>query len=288
MSGGLLSPALLSRLQSYSLKAQRSVLGNKQGEHRSSKKGSGIEFADYRAYQRGDNPRAIDWNLFARTDKLFIRRYQEEENLHMVCIVDGTPSMELSKSGASKAAAALLFLALRSHDSVTLSLPGQANSRVMQGARSQAHAEVALQKLVCDESDAAFLSRIERQLFQTKLPGIAVIISDLLLKEELIEKAYRIIEARHFEGAVLMVTPDEDPFEPLDGNVIEIVDSETGGSKFIERSRAVKATYDDAYAALIDKMKKLSSRYHVRFAAGHAIEDDALLELIAKSGVVAA
>src|SRR5207302_1808698 len=90
----LLDPEFLTRLEQLELVSRKIFLGVMKGERRSKRKGQSVEFADYRNYVKGDDLRFLDWNLFARLDKLFIRLFQEEEDLHLYILIDASQSMD--------------------------------------------------------------------------------------------------------------------------------------------------------------------------------------------------
>src|SRR3989442_1320233 len=90
----LLEPQFLHRLEQLELVSRKIFLGLMKGERRSKRKGQSVEFADYRNYVKGDDLRFLDWNLMARLDRLFIRLYQEEEDLHLYVLLDSSLSMD--------------------------------------------------------------------------------------------------------------------------------------------------------------------------------------------------
>src|SRR2546428_3032185 len=90
----LLSPDFLHRLEQLELVSRKIFLGRMKGERLSKRKGQSVEFADYKNYVVGDDLRFLDWNLFARLDKLFIRLFLEEEDLHVYLLIDNSLSMD--------------------------------------------------------------------------------------------------------------------------------------------------------------------------------------------------
>mgnify|MGYP002642160764 CR=1 FL=1 len=94
MSDSLFDNDFLEKLEYLYLVSKKLMSGNLKAERRSRKIGSGIEFADYREYVPGDDLRHIDWNLYARLEKLFLRLFEEEEDLYVYIILDVSPSMK--------------------------------------------------------------------------------------------------------------------------------------------------------------------------------------------------
>ena len=87
-------PKFLARLEQLELVSRKIFLGRMKGERRSKRKGQSVEFADYRNYVIGDDLRFLDWNLYARLDRLFIRLFMEEEDLHFYVLIDNSLSMD--------------------------------------------------------------------------------------------------------------------------------------------------------------------------------------------------
>ena len=120
----LLDPRVLAGLANLDLVARTVVEGFIVGLHRSPRFGFSQEFAEYRPYAEGDDPRFIDWNVYARTDRTYIKRFQGETNSHLMILLDASASMGYSSTGVSKLrygqflAASLAFLASRQHDAV--------------------------------------------------------------------------------------------------------------------------------------------------------------------------
>ena len=122
----LLTPQMLAGLANLELVARSAVEGFLIGLHRSPRFGFSQEFAEYRAYAEGDDPRFVDWNVYARTDRTYIRRYQGETNTRLMILLDASASMGFSSIAVSKLqyakflAAALAYLANKQHDPVGL------------------------------------------------------------------------------------------------------------------------------------------------------------------------
>ena len=112
----LLSPRLLTQLERMELVSRKIFRGRMKGERRSRRKGQSVEFADFRNYVPGDDPRFIDWNLYARLEKLFLKLYLEEEDLHFHALIDASDSMSFGDPTklhyAKQIAAALGFIGL--------------------------------------------------------------------------------------------------------------------------------------------------------------------------------
>src|SRR5215813_8319795 len=112
----LLSPELLGQLERLELVTRKIFHGRMKGERRSTRKGQSVEFADFRSYVPGDDLRFIDWNTYARLDRLFLKMFFEEEDLHFYTLIDASPSMSFGTPAklqyARQLAAALGFIGL--------------------------------------------------------------------------------------------------------------------------------------------------------------------------------
>src|SRR5205814_7230166 len=129
----LLTPELLRRLEQFQLLAQRRAKSSLKGERRSKKRGQSVEFADYRNYVTGDDLRYLDWNLFGRLERLFLKMYEEEEELRVTIFLDTSESMSFGNPAkieyAKKIASALGYIALCNFDTVqVLPLAGNSDS----------------------------------------------------------------------------------------------------------------------------------------------------------------
>src|SRR5438128_496362 len=118
----LLEPDFLARLEQLELVSRKIFMGRMKGERRSKRKGQSVEFADYRNYVVGDDLRFLDWNLYARLDRLFLRLFMEEEDLHFYILIDNSLSMDFGTPTklhyAKQVAAALGFIGLVNLDRV--------------------------------------------------------------------------------------------------------------------------------------------------------------------------
>src|SRR5215468_3122753 len=121
----LLDPQFMARLDQLDLVSRKLLAGKMKGERRSKRRGQSVEFADYRNYVIGDDLRFIDWNIYARLDKLFLKLFLEEEDLSLYVLVDvskscdyGTPNKALY---LKKVAAALGYIGLVNYNRVTIS-----------------------------------------------------------------------------------------------------------------------------------------------------------------------
>src|SRR5438445_417802 len=124
MPGQILDAPFLKKLERLSLITKRQFAGQMKGEKRSVKRGTSVEFADYREYVPGDDLRYVDWNTAARLEKLFVKLFIEEEDLYLALLVDTSKSMDFGSPKklhyAGRVAAALGYIGLSNYDRVGL------------------------------------------------------------------------------------------------------------------------------------------------------------------------
>jgi uncharacterized protein (DUF58 family) len=244
----------LRKLEQLSLVAQRVRAGAIKGERRSTKRGTAIEFADYRTYARGDDLRRVDWNVYARLERPFVKLLEEEEDLAVHLLLDGSGSMDWGEGEGHKLrygarlAAALGQIALSTGDRLTVAtLVGDraaAPSAARFGpVRGRGHTFRLLDWLAARAAGGTTdLNASLRAYAESGVrPGLALLISDLWSAA-----GYRdgvtALQARGHEVAILqLLSPDElDP--PLGGD-LRLVDVETGDAQEVTVDRAMRDLY---------------------------------------------
>ena len=186
---GLLGASLIAQLDHLELVVRRLFAGRTQGEKRSKRRGTGSEFADYREYAQGDDLRHIDWNVYGRLDRLFLKLFHVEEDLRLSVFVDTSLSMaqgDPSKLGyAKKLAASLAYVALSNLDRVTIEAASSASLDRLPATRGKAQVWRLLEFL--DGLEAQGATDLHEGLRQFSLrnatPGMKVVVSDFLDKK---------------------------------------------------------------------------------------------------------
>lgn len=140
----LLDPAFLRKLELLRIQARRAFPGSMRGERRSTRRGASVEFADFRKYEAGDDFRHVDWNIYARLERLMLRQFVEEEDVRIDVLVDQSASMRFGEKMtkfdfARRAAAALAFLAVSSLDQVSVAVFDSAIRGQMRASRGRGH-----------------------------------------------------------------------------------------------------------------------------------------------------
>ncbi|MEZ6061084.1 MAG: DUF58 domain-containing protein [Planctomycetaceae bacterium] len=231
----LVDPAFFSRLENIELRARSIVEGFLHGLHRSPFVGFSVEFNSHREYARGDDLRHVNWKLYARQKRLYVKEYDAETNMNLYIMLDVSGSMECANSGISKLtygsalAAAMAHLALKQHDAAGITLfADEVLSHVAPRAKPHQLDEILR---VIETTSARPVSDAQRALQQcaelARHRGICVIISDLF---DDVESIMRGIEHMRFRNHEVMLFQILDPWErdlPLEGN-IRFHDMESG------------------------------------------------------------
>src|SRR3954452_1183519 len=224
----LLDPEFLTRLEQLELVSRKIFLGVMKGERRSKRKGQSVEFADYRNYVKGDDLRFLDWNLFARLDRLFLRLFMEEEDLHFHVLLDNSLSMDFGTPTklhfAKQVAAALGFIGLVNLDRVVVEAFNDRLTQTMPAARGRRSLWGLLEFL--DKIEAAGPSNLAQALraFSIKCSGkgIVVVLSDFMDKGGY-EDALRSLVARQLDVYVIQILSQEEIEPDLVGD-LKLVD----------------------------------------------------------------
>jgi uncharacterized protein (DUF58 family) len=269
-----LDPDFLRRLERLTVLARRIFPGQLKGEKRSPHRGSSVEFADFRTYAPGDDIRRVDWNVYGRLERLFLKMFHEEEDLHLYLLVDVSESMrfggpETKLEVARKLAAALGYIGLSALDRVAAATFADRILSEFRLVRGRRHAGRLFRFLTEDPpSDAATpgtdLPQALRE-FAIRAPnrGVAVIISDFLDSHGY-QAAIQALLACHFDvNAIQVLAPDE-VAPDLVGD-LRLVDAETGETREVTITAALLAGYRERAERYCDDLKQ----FCVRRGAGY-------------------
>lgn len=227
------SPDFLKKLQTLKVRTRRKYIGSQLGTHRSPRKGHGLEFAEFKGYTPGDDFRHIDWGILARTDKFYIRQFQEEQNLNILIILDISSSMFFPKGQAQekiefakKIALALSYVALSEGDVVQFAFLGKSETEKYSSLSSFHRATKSLETLK-EHNTEDLKSSCLKAIAKLRMPGKCFIISDFLYEHDLLFPALDMLKAKNFETTLLQVLSKEEVNLDL-SNVESVIDSESG------------------------------------------------------------
>jgi uncharacterized protein (DUF58 family) len=226
----LLDPEFLARLERMELVSRKIFRGSMKGERRSPRKGQSVEFADFRSYVPGDDLRFIDWNLYARLERLFLKMFLEEEDLHLYLLLDTSASMGFGEPTklrfAQRLAAALGFVGLVRSDRVkieTLDQPPRRSGEVLRGRRNLWRMLALLEQLE-PGGETHLAAGIKNFCLRNSGKGIVVLISDLLDKGGY-EEGLRYLTAQRMDSYLVHVLAAEELDPQLKGD-LQLIDCE--------------------------------------------------------------
>ncbi len=256
-------PKVLAGISNLYLRARWVVEGMMSGVHRSRSKGFSVEFEEHREYSPGDEIRRIDWKALGKTDRYFIKEYEDETNLRAYLLVDTSGSMDYASDGITKfdygctLAASLAYLILRQQDAagvVTFS------DHIEAFIPPKAKRDYLLQILHALENrgpagETNVGKILEEIAGQIKRRGLVVLVSDLLDEPEQILKGLRLFR---FKGNDVIVFHLLDPAElslPFDGNIL-FEDLEELNLKVVADPRAIRKTYQEVVEEFTNRMRQ--------------------------------
>jgi uncharacterized protein (DUF58 family) len=266
----LLSPAQLQTLDALALNARKAFTGSSKGEKRSTKRGSSVEFADFRAYNAGDDIRRIDWNAYARFDKLFLKMFLEEEDLDLSLLVDASASMSFGTPSKLRAACqiagALGYVGLSNFDRVSAMTFGEAPRAQFPPSRGKGAAGQLFNFLEKPQAEgrANFSEVTRRVALASKRSGICLVVSDFLFPDGF-ETGLKTLAARGFETTVIQLLAREELEPTLTGD-LKLVDAEDASIKEISVTASLLKSYKahlDAYTA---DLRGFCLRYGMNYA----------------------
>ena len=232
----LLDTRLMAKLDAVDVVSRKIFSGKMQGERRSKRRGQSVEFADFRPYVHGDDLRFVDWNIFGRLDRLFLKMFLEEEDLSLIIAVDTSASMRVGSPDtfdyARRVAMALAYIGLVNQHRV--SLVGFAADKIerasnMRGRRKAAEIAQWLLKLE-PEGGSGFEPAMRLVGTSRQGKGVMVVLSDFLFPEGF-EKGLSMVAGRGFDLFALQVLAPQVVDPSREGGVsgdLLLVDSETG------------------------------------------------------------
>jgi uncharacterized protein (DUF58 family) len=274
MTDALLSPELLRRLEQFQLLAQRRAKSMARGERRSRARGLSVEFADYRTYVAGDDLRYLDWNLYGRLDRLFLKLYEEERELPVRLFLDASESMSFGEPPkfdfARKVAAAAGYVALCGFDRLSvLPFPEHeeelAACRAMRSVRGRKSALTFFENLsrLTARGPANLNEMLRRGTLEARQVGAAIILSDFLDPDGY-ETGLAALAARGFQvSAVQVLAPEE--LEPTTYGDLRLVDCESGAQQEVTFGRYRLAAYRRSVEHFCGRLREFCAARGINF-----------------------
>jgi uncharacterized protein (DUF58 family) len=261
--------AFLRQLERLLLVTRGAVHGGIKGQRRSVKWGQSVEFKDYRDYALGDDLRALDWNIYARLDRLFVKLFVEEEDVTVHVLLDGSASMEGGAPDkllfAKRAAAALAYVGLASYDRVQLAVLQKGIARRFPAIRGsgrifQVLADLSSVKPAAGPTDLA--AAVRHYAAQITQRGPLLLISDLF--DPNVERAISELAGTRCEVAVLHTLSSDELDPPFEGD-LRLVDRETGETVDITADLFTLDDYRARLAAWQARLEEFCTKRRVAY-----------------------
>ncbi len=291
----LFDESTLRKLNQLTLVASRVRAGAIKGERRSSRRGSSVEFADYRDYTPGDDLRRLDWNIYARLDRPFIKLLEEEEDLAVHILVDGSQSMNWGEDNehkfnyARRLTAGLGAVTLASGDVLSIGLLQRGSIAAEFGpGRGQASLTRLFDFLEGLEpgGETQLNLAMREYSIRPRRAGLVILISDLLTADGYEAGLHQLLGRGHEAALVHVLSPDElDP--PLAGD-LQLVDSETNHAQDVSLDGGLRVQYRLRAQAWIQATQLDCRKRGVRYleATTNLPWDQVLLLEMRRAGIV--
>ena len=263
----LLDPATLSRIGSFELLAQNVVDGVMSGKHRSTHKGGCCEFSEHRPYTQGDETRLIDWRLFARRDRAYVKMFDDETNLHAWLVIDSSGSMNFGHSTVTKfdyartACACLGRLLLRQRDSIGLVCETEGQTVRLPPKPQASHFQSICEALrKATPRGSRSLSDVLGDLpALIKRRGMVIVFSDCFGDVDQMTSALKLLHLRGHDVMVFQVlAPEEQTFSFRNSAVFE--DLERVAPRLRINPGQVRRRYLERFEAFQEKLKSELSK----------------------------
>ena len=278
----LLDPVTISRAEALGLHARLLVEGYMAGEHKSPYRGFAIEFAQHREYTHGDDLRHLDWKVLGRTDRYYIKQYEQETNYVANILLDGSESMKYGSGRLTKLqygkmmAACLSYLILHQRDAVALGLFDTEMRDYSPRSDSKGTIHKLLTRLATfepkEQTNIASVLHDMARLIRRK--GIVIVISDFFDDEQ---KVLDGIQHLRFGGNEVIVFHTLDPHE-LDFPFTGLVEFEglEAIPKILTRPQEIKKSYQRELTAFCDRIREGCEKNHVHYVpvnTGHELHE---------------
>ena len=271
------SPLLLDReflrtLEEITLLCRQDLAGPIGADHRSRSHGPGIEFADYRRYSSGDDPRFLDWNAYLRLGKLFLKIFETERHVPVRILLDCSASMDCEDGGESKflyaqrLTATFAYLALLRLDTTAVApFAGQLNKPIVVSGGRESFWPVLrfLGELACEGGTDLYRS-VKEFLGNFPSRGVVVVISDFL-DEEGCKRSVEMLRSAGHDFVLVQVHSAEEQRPSARGELL-VEEAETGARRIIECSAQGADLYERAFLEFSSRLERMTIRNGGRYA----------------------
>ncbi len=247
------TPDFLNRLEALRLRTRKEVLGSRQGSYSSPRRGTSLEFADYRRYAPGDDLRYLDWGVFARSDRLYVKLFREEVDLFVYLFIDGSGSMAYPSPGrkfspACQIALALSYVVLANHDHVKLHVLGGSApvpASPFYRGRHRIMDCVDFVSSISPKGPLEFAVALGEHLKKVRRPGKAIVVSDFLLPVSSYQQGLNLLRALDLDISVIQVLTREEIDPPFSRGNLALVDLEGDPEVHVQWTPDLRGQYEE-------------------------------------------
>ena len=266
----LFDDAFLRKLEQLDLLARKIFRGQIRGEHTTPRRGRGIEFSDFRRYRPGDDIRHIDWNIYSRLDRLFLKLYATEEDISLHVLMDASASMDVGHPNkfdhARRIGAALTYIGLNNLDRVSFTAFSSslgAGISALKSRHQMSSLLTLLDELTCDGITQFGVSLRE---FATRAPspGLVILISDLLGDADELQTGIESLRGRGHDVFVLQLLSEDEIAPPLDG-AMHLLDVETGTELNVTIDERLRELYQEQLQARLTTIERYCMRRGIEY-----------------------
>lgn len=288
----ILDAAFLRRLERMAISVKKVHLGAAKGERRSKRKGTSMEFADYRGYVQGDDLRHVDWNIYSRLDELCLKLFQEFEDITLHLLLDASLSMNFGSPRkfefGRKLLAALGYIGLAGYDRVSIGVLTGGRVEALTPVRGKASANKMLAFLLgtSPEGSTNLDDAIRTYALRQRGRGVYVVISDLM-DEGGFEAPLKRLCATRSDVYVIQVLAPEEITPQLSGD-LKLIDSESESATEISVSRALMKRYFQNRDAFIEQVRTYCLGHgmsHFLVSSQTPVEN-VLLDVLRRGGLI--
>jgi uncharacterized protein (DUF58 family) len=283
----------LRRLEYLDVVARKILQGRVRAERLSAKRGTSVEFEDYRNYSPGDDLRYLDWNVYGRLEEFFLKLYKEEENLHMTVLLDCSQSMAFGQPDkflyARQIAAAIAYIGMSNLDDANVRAFTRDLGDAAERLRGKGKVKVLFPFLtdLGHGGETDMRRAFRRYVALERRRGVVVIVSDLYDRDGVVP-SLRYLKSRRHELFVIHVMDKDEVDPPLRGD-LRLVDSETQAFKDITVTDALRTRYKQAFEGHARTVETYCRSAEVGYVRAHTQVpfDTLVLKILKRGGLVA-
>lgn len=260
----IFQPEFRRKLELLDLVSRKHMRGRGRGERRGPKRGSGVEFHDFRPYAAGDDLRYLDWNIFSRLDRLVLKLFIEEEDLCLHLLLDASRSMAFGEPSkltyAARAAAALSYVALSGHERTALGILGEGLTSLSRPLRGRSQIFTVLEQLggLTPRGGTHLNLGLTAYARNARSPGLAVLFTDLLDAGGF-EAGLAALLGRGFDLVLIHLLAPAELDPPLGGDLL-LTDAETGERREVALTPETRRDYLENLRGLCNRAEDFCRR----------------------------